>query len=185
MPRVDVKLDFKDVLFRPKRSSLYRCPVQTREKQPLQMSCSDPREAAFKDVLFRPERSRLEVDLQRMFTFRNSKQSYHGIPIIAANMDTTGTVEMAHVLSKDGGCSCPGDVANAFGAGADFVMLGATLAGHDQCAGEVIKKNGKKIKLFYGMSSDTAMKKYVGGVAEYRYNNNNLVGAYICPVLHM
>lgn len=54
------------------------------------------------------------------------------------------------------------------GAGADFVMLGGMLAGHDQCAGELIEKDGKKFKLFYGMSSDTAMKKYVGGVAEYR-----------------
>lgn len=42
------------------------------------------------------------------------------------------------------------------------------LAGHDQCAGEVIERNGRKVKLFYGMSSDTAMKKHVGGVAEYR-----------------
>ncbi|XP_064802740.1 GMP reductase 1-like [Oncorhynchus masou masou] len=293
MPRidVDVKLDFKDVLFRPKRSSL---------------------------------KSRSEVDLQRTFTFRNSKQSYHGIPIIAANMDTTGTFEMAQVLSKqtlftamqkhytveewkafaakfpeclehvavssgsgqadleklcgvleaisdirfvcldvangysehfvefvktvrgrfpqhtimagnvvtgemveelilagadiikvgigpgsvcttriktgvgypqlsaviecadsahglkahiisDGGCSCPGDVAKAFGAGADFVMLGGMLAGHDQCGGEVIEKNGRKVQLFYGMSSDTAMKKHVGGVAEYRASEGRTV----------
>ena len=55
------------------------------------------------------------------------------------------------------------------GAGADFVMMGGMLAGHDQCSGEVIEKNGKKYKLFYGMSSDTAMKKYVGGIAEYRW----------------
>lgn len=54
------------------------------------------------------------------------------------------------------------------GAGADFVMLGGMFAGHDQCAGEIIEKNGKKVKLFYGMSSDTAMKKHAGGVAEYR-----------------
>ncbi|CAI5690777.1 unnamed protein product [Oreochromis niloticus] len=265
MPRVDadLKLDFKDVLFRPKRSSL---------------------------------KSRSEVDLQRTFTFRNSKQTYIGIPIIAANMDTTGTFEMAQVLSKhvaassgsssadleklcaileavpalkyicldvangyseyfvefvkkvrekfpkhtimagnvvtgemveelilsgadiikvgigpgsvcttriktgvgypqlsaviecadsahglkghiisDGGCSCPGDVAKAFGAGADFVMMGGMLAGHDQCSGEVIEKNGKKYKLFYGMSSDTAMKKYTGGVAEYRASEGRTV----------
>ncbi|TRY84360.1 hypothetical protein DNTS_025451 [Danionella cerebrum] len=255
MPRVDadLKLDFKDVLFRPKRSSL---------------------------------KSR-------------SEQTYIGIPVIAANMDTTGTFEMAQVLSKhtlftaiqkhyslaewktfaanhpeclehvaassgsgsadlenlssileaipliqyicldvangysehfvefvkrvrerfpkhtimagnvvtgemveelilsgadiikvgigpgsvcttriktgDGGCSCPGDVAKAFGAGADFVMLGGMLAGHDQCAGEVIEKDGKKFKLFYGMSSDTAMKKYVGGVAEYRASEGRTV----------
>ncbi|XP_043921135.1 GMP reductase 1 isoform X2 [Protopterus annectens] len=293
MPRVeeDIKLDFKDVLFRPKRSSL---------------------------------KSRSEVDLKRTFTFRNSKQTYSGIPIMASNMDTVGTFEMAVVLSKhnlftvihkhytleewkkfaanhpeclehvaassgsgqadfekltsileaiplikyicldvangysehfvefvknvrarcpnhtimagnvvtgemveelilagadiikvgigpgsvcttrsktgvgypqlsaviecadsahglkghiisDGGCGCPGDVAKAFGAGADFVMLGGMFAGHDQCAGEIIEKNGEKIKLFYGMSSDTAMKKYVGGVAEYRASEGRTV----------
>lgn len=41
-----------------------------------------------------------QVDLQRTFTFRNSKQTYTGIPVIAANMDTTGTFEMARVLAK-------------------------------------------------------------------------------------
>lgn len=55
------------------------------------------------------------------------------------------------------------------GAGADFVMIGGMFAGHDQSAGDIIEKNGKKVKLFYGMSSDTAMKKHAGGVAEYRY----------------
>ncbi|XP_044773171.1 GMP reductase 1 [Neomonachus schauinslandi] len=69
MPRIDadLKLDFKDVLLRPKRSSL---------------------------------RSRAEVDLERTFTFRNSKQTYSGIPIIVANMDTVGTFEMAVVMSQ-------------------------------------------------------------------------------------
>ena len=47
-------------------------------------------------------------------------------------------------------------------------MLGGMLAGHDQCGGEVIEKEGKKFKLFYGMSSSTAMNKYAGGVKEYR-----------------
>ncbi|XP_010816787.1 GMP reductase 1 isoform X3 [Bos indicus] len=228
MPRIDadLKLDFKDVLLRPKRSSL---------------------------------KSRAEVDLERTFTFRNSKQTYSGIPIIVANMDTVGTFEMAVVMSQhsmftaihkhytlddwklfaanhpeclqagnvvtgemveelilsgadiikvgvgpgsvcttrtktgvgypqlsaviecadsahglkghiisDGGCTCPGDVAKAFGAGADFVMLGGMFSGHTECAGEVIERNGQKLKLFYGMSSETAMKKHSGGVAEYR-----------------
>ncbi|XP_075069207.1 GMP reductase 1 [Mixophyes fleayi] len=293
MPRVDadLKLDFKDVLVRPKRSSL---------------------------------KSRSEVDLVRTFTFRNSKQTYTGIPIIAANMDTVGTFEVAKALSKhalftaihkhysledwknfassspeclehvaassgssqadlerlssvleaipqikyicldvangysehfvefvktvrgkfpnhtimagnvvtgemveelilsgadiikvgigpgsvcttriktgvgypqlsaviecadsahglkghiisDGGCSCPGDVAKAFGAGADFVMLGGMFAGHDQCTGEITEKNGKKVMLFYGMSSDTAMKKHAGRVAEYRASEGRTV----------
>ena len=49
-------------------------------------------------------------------------------------------------------------------------MLGGMLAGHDQCGGEMIAKpDGKKYKSFYGMSSDTAMKKHAGGVADYRY----------------
>uniref|UniRef100_G3TC18 GMP reductase n=1 Tax=Loxodonta africana TaxID=9785 RepID=G3TC18_LOXAF len=285
MPHIDndVKLDFKDVLLRPKRSTL---------------------------------KSRSEVDLTRSFSFRNSKQVYTGIPIIAANMDTVGTFEMAKVLCKfslftavhkhyslgqwkefatqnpdclehlaassgtgssdfeqleqileaipqvkyicldvangysehfvefvkdvrkhfpqhtimagnvvtgemveelilsgadiikvgigpgsvcttrkktgvgypqlsavmecadaahglkghiisDGGCGCPGDVAKAFGAGADFVMLGGMLAGHTESGGELTEKDGKKYKLFYGMSSEMAMKKYAGGVAEY------------------
>uniref|UniRef100_A0A2K6UD40 GMP reductase n=1 Tax=Saimiri boliviensis boliviensis TaxID=39432 RepID=A0A2K6UD40_SAIBB len=289
MPHIDndVKLDFKDVLLRPKRSTL---------------------------------KSRSEVDLTRSFSFRNSKQTYIGVPIIAANMDTVGTFEMAKVLCKfslftavhkhysldqwqefasqnpdclehlaassgtgssdfeqleqileaipqvnyicldvangysehfvefvkdvrkrfpqhtimagnvvtgemveelilsgadiikvgigpgsvcttrkktgvgypqlsavmecadaahglkghiisDGGCSCPGDVAKAFGAGADFVMLGGMLAGHSESGGELIERDGKKYKLFYGMSSEMAMKKYAGGVAEYRYVN--------------
>lgn len=55
------------------------------------------------------------------------------------------------------------------GAGADFVMIGGMFAGHDQSAGDIIERNGKKMKLFYGMSSDTAMKKHAGGVADYRY----------------
>lgn len=71
-------------------------------------------------------------------------------------------------IISDGGCVHPADVAKAFGAGADFVMLGSMLAGHDQCLGEVIEENGKKYKLFYGMSSETAQKKYHGGVAHYR-----------------
>ncbi|XP_022348427.1 GMP reductase 2 isoform X2 [Enhydra lutris kenyoni] len=293
MPHIDsdIKLDFKDVLLRPKRSTL---------------------------------KSRSEVDLTRSFSFRNSKQMYTGIPIIAANMDTVGTFEMAKVLCKfslftaihkhyslqqwkefasqnpeclehlaassgtgssdfeqleqileaipqvkyicldvangysehfvefvkdvrkrfpehtimagnvvtgemveelilsgadiikvgigpgsvcttrkktgvgypqlsavmecadaahglkghiisDGGCSCPGDVAKAFGAGADFVMLGGMLAGHSESGGELIERDGRKYKLFYGMSSEMAMKKYAGGVAEYRASEGKTV----------
>lgn len=293
MPNVnqDIKLDFKDVLLRPKRSKI---------------------------------KSRADVDLVREFKFANSKQVHHGVPIIASNMDTTGTFEMAKALAahkcytcihkyytveewksfadankdtlpfmaassgtaegdferlcdilenvpevkficldvangysqffveyvekvrkafpthtimagnvvtgdmvealifagadivkvgigpgsvcttrkktgvgypqlsavlecadnahglgahiiSDGGCTCPGDVAKAIGAGADFVMLGGMLAGHDQAGGEIIEKDGKKRKLFYGMSSATAMKKHKGGVAEYRASEGKTV----------
>ncbi len=290
-----VKLDFKDVLIRPKRSTLT---------------------------------SRSEVDINREFTFRNSRKKYQGIPVIAANMDTTGTMEMAlalgehglsvalhkhysqddlvsffaslrarslpssiafysmgisnadfekfsevmarskgtieyvcidvangynegfvHFVKKvrgnfpnltimagnvvtgdmteelilagadivkvgigpgsvcttrkmtgvgypqlsaviecadaahglggqicsDGGCSVPGDLAKAFGGGADFIMLGGMLAGHDECAGEVVERDGKKFKQFYGMSSRVAMEKYSGGVARYRASEGKAV----------
>lgn len=283
-----IKLDFKDVLIRPKRSTLV---------------------------------SRLEVDISREFVFLNSHKKYHGIPIIAANMDTTGTMEMARALGQhelsaalhkhytedelaaffqalpgsglrpssafysmgitksdyekfqavmaragaaieylcidvangytegfinfvkmvrtaypqltimagnvvtgditeelilagadivkvgigpgsvcttrnmtgvgypqlsaiiecadaahglggqicaDGGCSVPGDLAKAFGGGADFIMLGGMFAGHDECAGDVVERDGKKFQRFYGMSSRAAMDKYAGGVASYR-----------------
>jgi GMP reductase len=280
----DIKLDFKDVLIRPKRSALP---------------------------------SRAEVDVHRDFEFKHSGRRYHGIPIIAANMDTVGTFEMARALARfdlsvalhkhyaeedlvaffpslksgssafysmgisrgdlekfervmkragdaiqyvcidvangyaegfvkfiqkvrqahagitimagnvvtgemteelvlcgvdivkvgigpgsvcttrsmtgvgypqlsaviecadaahglggricaDGGCTSPGDIAKAFGGGADFVMLGGMLAGHDECAGELIEKDGSRFKRFYGMSSRTAMEKHAGGVAQYR-----------------
>lgn len=79
-------------------------------------------------------------------------------------------------LMSDGGCTTPGDLAKAFGAGADFVMMGGMLAGHDQCAGEFTENaDGIREMIFYGMSSDTAMEKYSGGVAEYRASEGKTV----------
>jgi GMP reductase len=66
-------------------------------------------------------------------------------------------------------------VAKAFGAGADFVMLGGMLAGHDESGGETIERNGQQYRQFYGMSSATAMKKHVGGVADYRASEGKTV----------
>lgn len=79
-----------------------------------------------------------------------------------------------HIIS-DGGCKIPGDVAKAFGGGADFVMLGGMFAGHDESGGELITENGKTFRLFYGMSSQTAMDKHSGGVAEYRASEGKTV----------
>ena len=87
-----------------------------------------------------------------------------------------------HIIA-DGGCTCPGDVAKAFAAGADFVMLGGMLAGHDEGGGEVITKfyettevdnegyrvrEMKQFVQFYGMSSDAANTKHFGGLKDYR-----------------
>lgn len=79
-----------------------------------------------------------------------------------------------HIIS-DGGCKIPGDIAKAFGGGADFVMLGGMFAGHDESGGEIVEENGKKYRLFYGMSSQTAMDKHSGGIAEYRASEGKTV----------
>jgi GMP reductase len=81
----------------------------------------------------------------------------------------------AHIIA-DGGCTCPGDVAKAFGAGADFVMIGGMFSGHDEGGGEIISEDGYNPRvIFYGMSSDTAMEKHHGGVAEYRSSEGRTV----------
>ena len=99
-----------------------------------------------------------------------------------------------HIIA-DGGCSSPGDVAKAFAGGADFVMLGGMLAGHDQGGGEVISKwykseeythdhDGKfianpmiekKFVKFYGMSSKSANDKHFGGLKDYRSSEGRTV----------
>jgi len=95
-----------------------------------------------------------------------------------------------HIIA-DGGCTCPGDVAKAFAAGADFVMLGGMLAGHDEGGGEVITKyyqtneladhvgnrviEEKQFVQFYGMSSDTANNKHFGGLKNYRSSEGRTV----------
>ncbi|XP_031569508.1 GMP reductase 2-like [Actinia tenebrosa] len=104
------------------------------------------------------------------------QQTGVGYPQLSAVLETGDAAHglKGHIIS-DGGCTCPGDVAKAFGAGADFVMMGGMLAGHDQSGGELIERDGKKYKIFYGMSSCTAMKKHVGGVAEYRSSEGKTV----------
>lgn len=108
-----------------------------------------------------------------------------GYPQLSAVMECS---DAAHGLKGhvccDGGCQMPGDVAKAFGAGADFVMIGGMFAGHEECGGEKVYGNRKTTiaetgvyetgndtpthMKFYGMSSRAAMEKYAGGVAEYR-----------------
>ncbi len=99
-----------------------------------------------------------------------------GYPQLSAIIECA---DAAHGLGgqiiSDGGCTTPGDIAKAFGAGADFVMLGGMLAGHDESGGEIIEKKGESFKRFYGMSSSTAMEKHVGGVADYRASEGKTV----------
>ncbi len=78
-------------------------------------------------------------------------------------------------ICSDGGCTQPGDIAKAFGGGADFVMLGGMFAGHNESGGEVVEKDGRRMRAFYGMSSKAAMDKYSGGVAKYRAAEGKIV----------
>lgn len=79
-----------------------------------------------------------------------------------------------HIMA-DGGCVSAGDVSKAFCAGADFVMLGGMLAGHTESEGQEEEVDGEKYKTFYGMSSDTAMNKYHGGIASHRSSEGKTV----------
>lgn len=92
-----------------------------------------------------------------------------GYPQLSAIIECADAAHgLGGMIIGDGGCSCAGDVAKAFGGGADFVMLGGMLAGHEQSGGEIIEKDGEKFMKFYGMSSQSAMDKHSGGVAQYR-----------------
>lgn len=118
-----------------------------------------------------------------------------GVPQLSAIIECADAAHGlgGHIIA-DGGCYSPSDIAKAFSAGSDFVMLGSMFAGHDEGGGEVISKwyktdqvnrvqynNGikdvvefdpvyeeKKFVEFYGMSSEKANKKHFGGLKSYR-----------------
>lgn len=100
-----------------------------------------------------------------------------GYPQLSATIECADAAHgLGGLVCADGGCTVPGDIAKAFGAGADFVMLGGMLAGHDQCEGEIVEDDdGQKFCTFYGMSSDTAMERHSGGVAIYRASEGKTV----------
>lgn len=98
------------------------------------------------------------------------------------------------MVCADGGCTVPGDVCKSLCAGADFVMLGGLLAGHEESAGELCEKafqtnevemlddktcamriETKKFKKFYGMSSEYAQDKHYGGMKKYRASEGKVV----------
>lgn len=90
-----------------------------------------------------------------------------GYPQLSAIIECADAAHgLGGLVCADGGCKTPGDVAKAFGAGADFVMLGGMFAGCDECEGDW-SKDRKSFK-FYGMSSKEAMDKHNGGMADYR-----------------
>ncbi len=114
-----------------------------------------------------------------------------GYPQLSAVIECA---DAAHGLNglvcADGGCTMPGDIAKAFAGGADFVMLGGMLAGHDEGGGAILTRRfltheldendrnvvrTEKTVEFYGMSSETAMERHYGGVALYRASEGKRV----------
>src|SRR5664279_5101254 len=100
----DVKLDFKDVLIRPKRSTL---------------------------------NTRSAVDVNRDFRFLHTGSEWKGFPLIAANMDVTGTLAMARALARHGALTAlhkhypDHELVEFFGSSAGahaFYSLGTTAA---------------------------------------------------------
>jgi GMP reductase len=99
-----------------------------------------------------------------------------GMPQLSAVLECSDAAHGVdgHIIS-DGGITCPGDMAKAFGAGSDFVMVGGQFAGHDENPGEIIEENGKQLKLFYGMSSEKAQTKHYGTMAKYRSSEGRVL----------
>ena len=118
-----------------------------------------------------------------------------GYPQLSAVMECADAAHGlgGHIIA-DGGCTCPGDVAKAFAGGADFVMLGGMLAGHDEGGGEMVTKHistggaykttdgnyiphfeEKQFIQFYGMSSKTANDKHFEGLKDYRSSEGRTV----------
>ena len=106
-----------------------------------------------------------------------------GYPQLSAVIECADAAHgLGGLVIADGGCTCSGDVAKAYAGGADFVMLGGMLAGHDEGGGRVITKKyetneiqglervyeKKQFVQFYGMSSDAANTKHFGGLKDYR-----------------
>jgi GMP reductase len=90
-----------------------------------------------------------------------------GFPQFSAVMDCAKT---GMGVCADGGITCPGDVAKAFGAGANFVMIGGMFAGHEEGLPAGYKDKTEYVSNihFYGMASKAAQTLHNGGVAEYR-----------------
>jgi GMP reductase len=104
------------------------------------------------------------------------KQTGVGYPQLSAVMECADAAHgLGGLIISDGGCTVPGDFSKAIGGGADFVMSGGFFSGHTESGGELVEEDGKQYKMFYGMSSDTAMKKYAGGVANYRSSEGKTV----------
>jgi len=99
-----------------------------------------------------------------------------GMPQLSAIIECADAAHGAGgLIIADGGITCPGDMAKAFGGGSDFVMVGGQFAGHDENPGEKVIEDGVTYKLFYGMSSEHAMNKHYGKMEKYRSSEGRVI----------
>lgn len=118
-----------------------------------------------------------------------------GYPQLSAIMECADAAHGSQhgYICADGGCRTSGDICKAFGANADFVMLGGMLAGTDECDGEwesTYEWTGMNSQLFYedgespkeyrrlkyyGMSSYEAQSKHNGGPKDHRGSEGKAV----------
>ena len=83
-----------------------------------------------------------------------------GVPQLSAILNVRNGIKNKNAkIISDGGIKYSGDLAKAFAAGADAVMIGSLFAGTDEAPGKIIKRNGKLFKVFRGMGSVGAMNK--------------------------
>ena len=101
-----------------------------------------------------------------------------GVPQLSAILSVRNGLRNKNVkIISDGGIKYSGDLAKAFAAGADAVMIGSLFAGTDEAPGKLIKKNGKLFKSFRGMGSVGAMNK--GSADRYFQSKQNDISKYV------
>ena len=101
-----------------------------------------------------------------------------GVPQLSAILNVRNGIKNRNVkIISDGGIKYSGDLAKAFAAGADAVMIGSLFAGTDEAPGKLIKKNGKLFKSFRGMGSVGAMNK--GSADRYFQSKQRDMSKYV------
>ena len=101
-----------------------------------------------------------------------------GVPQLSAILNVRNGMKNKKIkIISDGGIKYSGDLAKAFAAGADAVMIGSLFAGTDEAPGKLIKRNGKLFKSFRGMGSVGAMNK--GSADRYFQSKQKNLSKYV------
>ena len=101
-----------------------------------------------------------------------------GVPQLSAILTVRNGVKNKNVkIISDGGIKYSGDLAKAFAAGADAVMVGSLFAGTDETPGKLIRRGGKLFKSFRGMGSVGAMNK--GSADRYFQSKQKDISKYV------